>query len=101
MQAFYWFILIVAVCIAVFAIQNSSAPPITLKFLLWKLETSLIYTLLGSIGTGMIVVLFLWLPRAIQSSIRTKELHRKIENLETLLHGPTPMNRREKESESP
>jgi uncharacterized integral membrane protein len=99
MQVFYWFILIVAVCVAVFAIQNSSAPPITIKFFLWKLETSLIYTLLGSIGTGMIVILFLWLPRAIQSSIRTKELQRKIANLEVLLHGPSPLDRREKESE--
>jgi uncharacterized integral membrane protein len=99
MQVFYWVILIVIICVAVFAIQNSSAPPITIKFLTWRVETSLIYTLLGSIGIGVIVTLFLLLPKTIQSSIRSKELKRKIENLETLLHGPAPLNKRGKESE--
>lgn len=99
MQVFYWIILIIAICVAIFAIQNSSAPPIAIKFLLWKVETSLIFTLLGSIGAGMLMILFLWLPRAVQSSIRSRELRRKIENLEVLLHGPTPSERREKGSE--
>ena len=45
MQFFYWFVLLMAVGIAIFALQNSSAPLITVKFLVWKFETSLIYTL--------------------------------------------------------
>ncbi len=73
--------------IAIFAIQNSSAPLITMKFLFWRFETSLIYTLLGSKGAGILVALLFWIPRTIKSSIRSKELKKQIENLETVLHG--------------
>jgi len=90
MQFFYWLVLLMAVGIAIFAIQNSSAPLITLKFLVWKFETSLIYTLLGSAGVGILMILFLWIPRAIRSSIRSRESKKKIENLEKMLYGPSP-----------
>jgi uncharacterized integral membrane protein len=76
--------------ISIFAIQNSSAPLIIVKFLAWKFETSLIYTLLGSAGTGVLIILSLWIPRAIRSSIRLRELKKKIENLEKMLYGPSP-----------
>lgn len=59
MQFFYWFVLLMAVGIAVFAIQNSSAPLIAVKFLVWKFETSLIYALLGSAGVGILMILFI------------------------------------------
>jgi len=90
MQFFYWFVLLMAVGIAIFAIQNSSASVITLKFLVWKFETSLIYTLLGSAGIGILMILFLWIPRAIKSSLRSRELKKKIEHLEKMLYGPSP-----------
>jgi len=90
MQFFLWLILLMVVGIAIFAIQNSSVPLITIKFLIWKFETSLIYTMLGSVGVGMLMTFFLWIPRAVKTSIRSKELKKKIENLETVLHGPTP-----------
>jgi uncharacterized integral membrane protein len=79
-----------AVGIAVFAIQNSSAPLIAVKFLLWKFETSLVYALLGSAGVGILMILFLWIPRAIRSSMRSRESKKKIENLEKMLYGPSP-----------
>lgn len=88
MQFFYWLILLIAICIAIFAIQNSAVPLITLKFLIWKFETSLIYIILGSIGIGILMTLFCWVPRAIRASIRTKNLKKKVENLEAVLHGP-------------
>ena len=47
MQFFYWIVLLIAIGIAVFAIQNSNAPLVTIKFIFWKLETSLVYTILG------------------------------------------------------
>ena len=90
MQFFYWFVLLMAVGTAIFALQNSSAPLITVKFLVWKFETSLIYTLLGSAGVGILMILFLWVPRAIHSSMRSRELKKKIENLEKMLYGPSP-----------
>jgi uncharacterized integral membrane protein len=79
-----------AVGIAIFAIQNSSAPLIAVRFLVWKFETSLIYALLGSTGVGILMILFLWFPRAIRSSMRSRESKKKIENLEKMLYGPSP-----------
>jgi len=90
MQIFYWLVLLMAVGIAVFAIQNSSASLLTLKFLIWKFDTSLIYALLGSAGVGILMILFLWIPRAIRSSMRLRESRKKIENLEKMLYGPSP-----------
>jgi uncharacterized integral membrane protein len=79
-----------AIGVAIFAIQNSSAPLITVKFLVWKFEISLIYTLLGAAGAGILMALSLWIPRAIRSSIRSRESKKKIENLEKMLHEPSP-----------
>jgi len=90
MQFFYWFVLLMAVGIAIFTLQNSSAPPITVKFLVWQFETSLIYTLLGSTGIGILVILSLWIPRAIRSSMKLRESKKKIQNLEKMLYEPSP-----------
>ena len=90
MQFFYWLVLLMAVGVAIFAIQNVSADVLTLKFLVWKFETSLIYALLGSAGVGIMMILFLWVPRAIKGSMRSSESKKKIENLEKMLYGPSP-----------
>lgn len=87
MQFFYWLILVIVIGVAIFAVQNSSAPLVTMRFLFWKFETSLIYTILGSMGVGILMTFFFWIPKAIKSSIRSKELKKQIENLETVLHG--------------
>ncbi len=90
MQFIYWFVLLIAIGFAIFAIQNSGAVPITLRFLFWKFETSLIYALLGSTGVGLLIVLALWIPRAIHSSVRSRERKKEIENLERMVYGPSP-----------
>ena len=87
MQFFYWLILVIVIGVAIFAVQNSSVPLVTIKFIVWKFETSLIYTILGSMGAGILMALFFWIPKAIKSSIQSKELKKQIENLETVLHG--------------
>jgi len=86
-QFFYWLILLVSFGIGFFAVQNSNAPLVTMKFLIWRFEISLIHTILGSIGTGILVTLFLWVPRAIRSSIRWRELKKRLENPEIGLYG--------------
>jgi uncharacterized integral membrane protein len=73
MQVFYWIVLLIAVGMAVFAIQNSDAPLITIKFLLWKIETSLVYTILGATGLGILITLLFWIPRAVRASFRKKK----------------------------
>ena len=78
MQVFYWLIFLMAIGIAVFAVQNSSAPPVMIKFLLWKFETSLVYTILGSILLGVILPFLFWIPRVLRPSIRSKMANQKI-----------------------
>ena len=68
MQFFYWTVLWIVAGIAIFAIQNSNADPVTIKFIIWNFETSLVYTILGSVGLGIIITLLFWIPRAIRSS---------------------------------
>jgi uncharacterized integral membrane protein len=92
MQIFYWLILLMAIGMAIFAVQNSNVPLITIKFLLWQFETSLVYTILGSMGMGVLIALFFCIPRMIRSSLRSKELKKQIKNLETAVHGPPPLD---------
>jgi uncharacterized integral membrane protein len=90
MQFFYWLVLLIAVSAAIFSIQNSAVPLITVKLFLWKFETSLIYIISGSIAVGIFITLFLWVPRAVKASFQSKALKKKIENLEKMLYGPSP-----------
>jgi putative membrane protein len=77
MQIFIWIVFLIAVSMAIFAVQNSNAPAVTIKFLLWKFETSLIYTILGSIVLGILITLFFWIPRTIRASLRKKNVHQE------------------------
>jgi uncharacterized integral membrane protein len=78
MQVFYWIVLLIVVGIAVFAIQNSNVPLLTIKFLLWKFETSLVYTILGSVVLGILIALLFWIPRAIRAYMRRKKVNQGI-----------------------
>ncbi len=91
MGYFYWFILPITVGIFIFAVQNSTGPAATMKFLMWTFQASLIHIVLGSIVAGMIMTLIFWIPRAIKASIRSKKLKKQIENLEKVLYGPAAL----------
>lgn len=78
MQVFVWITFLIVVGIAIFAIQNSDAPLVVIKFLLWKFETSLIYTILGSIGLGILLTLLFWIPRALRAAFRSKMSNQKM-----------------------
>ena len=79
MQVFFWVAFLVVVGVAFFAIQNSSAPPVMIKFIIWRFETSLVYTLLGSIGLGIVLTLLFWVPRAIRTYFRKRSLQKETE----------------------
>jgi uncharacterized integral membrane protein len=78
MQFFYWIVLWIVAGIAVFAIQNSNAPLVTIKFIIWDFETSLVYTILGSVGLGIIITLLFWIPRAIRSSFEWQKVPKEV-----------------------
>jgi uncharacterized integral membrane protein len=91
MQFFYWLVFAMVIGVAIFAIQNSSAPLIVIKVFFWRFETSLLHTLLGSVGIGVLITLFFWIPKAIKHSIRSKELKKQIKNLEAVLYRPSTL----------
>jgi uncharacterized integral membrane protein len=81
MQFFFGLAFLVAIVLAIFAIQNSTAPTVMMRFLFWQFETSLVYAILGSIGSGMVIILLLWIPSAIKGSFRPKNLRKEIDAL--------------------
>jgi uncharacterized integral membrane protein len=91
MQLLFWLIFLIAIGIAIFAVQNSNAPPVMMKFLIWQFETSLIYTIFGAIGMGIFVSLLFWIPTAIKASIRMKRLKRELKNFETMPYKSIPI----------
>jgi len=78
MQAFFGVGFLLMILVAIFAVQNSNAPPVMIKFLMWKFETSLVYTILGAILLGILLTLSFWIGKAIRASIRKKELPEEI-----------------------
>ncbi|MGA2517188.1 MAG: lipopolysaccharide assembly protein LapA domain-containing protein [Thermodesulfobacteriota bacterium] len=73
MKVFLWIAYLIVIAVAIFAVQNSDAPIITIKLLFWRFETSLVYTILGSIGLGISFTLLFWIPRALRASFRSKK----------------------------
>ncbi len=78
MKIFLWIAFLIIVIVAIFAVQNSAAPLITIRFLLWRFETSLVYIILGSIGLGILFALLFWIPRALRASFKSTKSNREI-----------------------
>ncbi len=74
MKVLLWIAFLMMIGIAIFSVQNSEASPVVIKFLLWKFETSLVYTILGSIGVGILLTLLFWVPREIRSAYRRSRI---------------------------
>jgi len=81
MQIFFIIAFVLAIGIAVFAIQNSDADMVVMRFLIWEVKTSLVYTLLGGIGLGILLTILCWIPRAIKTSLHMRRLKRQISQL--------------------
>ncbi len=78
MRFFFYVVFVIVIGIAFFAVQNSGASPVVIRFFLWKFETSLVYTILGSIGLGILITLLLWVPRAVRASLGGKKQDRDL-----------------------
>ncbi len=81
-----WVAFLLVIGLAIFAVQNSSAPPVHMSFFFWSFDTSLAYALLGSVGVGILLVLFFWIPRSIRASINLRRLKKEKEELEMKLY---------------
>jgi uncharacterized integral membrane protein len=82
MQFFIWLAFLGVIGVIIFAIQNSTAPVIMIQFLFWKWEISLIYATLGAVGSGMLIIIPLWIRSAIKASLRIRNLKKEIKVLE-------------------
>ena len=89
MQIFFIIAFVLAIGIAIFAIQNSDADMVVMRFLTWEYRTSLVYTLLGGIGLGILLTILCWIPRAIKTSLHMRRLKRQISQL-TVTQAPSP-----------
>ena len=78
MRAFFGIGFLLVIIVAIFAVQNSNAAPVMIKFLMWKFETSLVYTIFGAIVLGIFLTLSFWIGKAIRASMRKKELPKEI-----------------------
>jgi len=81
MQIFFIIAFVLAIGIAIFAIQNSDADMVVMRFLTWEYKTSLVYMLLGGIGLGILLTILCWIPRAIKTSLHMRRLKRQISQL--------------------
>ncbi len=81
MKIFRWLAFLVVIVIAIFGVQNSTASTIIVRFLFWRFETSLVYAILGSIGSGILLCLLLLLPVTIRISLRGRALRKNAEAL--------------------
>jgi uncharacterized integral membrane protein/glycosyltransferase involved in cell wall biosynthesis len=98
MRFFYWLAFLTVIAMTIFAVDNSTAPKVVFKLLIWRFETSLTYTILGSVGVGIFITLICWIPRIVKSSIRLKELKKRVENLERVIYGPAALEGGETQS---
>jgi uncharacterized integral membrane protein len=89
MQIFFIIAFVLAIGIAIFAIQNSDADMVVMRFLIWEYKTSLVYTLLGGIGLGILLTILCRIPRAIKTSLHMRRLKRQISQL-TVTQTPSP-----------
>ncbi|MBI3121929.1 MAG: DUF1049 domain-containing protein [candidate division NC10 bacterium] len=80
--------LFLAVAVAAFAIQ--SAGPVTLRFGLWSVETSLVVVILVATAAGAALASLLGLPGWIRNRRRLRQQARELEALRTSQPAPAP-----------
>ena len=77
MRVWIFLVFVLAIGLALFAIQNSSSPPVTIRFLMWSVETSVVLTILGSMALGVLLTLLLWVPRTLRGSFQKRKAPEK------------------------
>lgn len=77
MKIFLWIAFLVIILVAIFAVQNSAAPLVNIRFLFWGIETSLVYVIFGSIGLGILLALLFWISGVLRASFRPKDSNQR------------------------
>jgi uncharacterized integral membrane protein len=71
--------LILAVLVATFAVQN--AIPVTVKFLAWNFESSLVIVILLAAGVGAFAMALVSLPQAVRAWTRLRQRETELARL--------------------
>jgi uncharacterized integral membrane protein len=77
MKVFLWIAFLIIIMVAIFAVQNSATPLITIRFLLWGFETSVVYVIFGSVGLGILLALLFWVSGVLRASFRSKNSNQR------------------------
>ena len=71
--------LILAALVAIFAVQN--AAEVTVRFLVWTFQSSVVVVILVSAGMGALLAALVSLPQTLKARRRLKETEARLERL--------------------
>ncbi|MDX1556623.1 MAG: LapA family protein [Xanthomonadales bacterium] len=94
MTQFYLIVaLLLATLVAIFAVQN--AAEITVRFLVWTFQSSVVVVILISAGMGALLAALVSLPQTLKARRRLKETEAKLERLAGQFGGTEGWSREE------
>ena len=80
MTQFYLIVaLLLATLVAIFAVQN--AQEVTVRFLVWTFQSSVVVIILISAGLGALLAALISLPQTLKARRRFRESERRLERL--------------------
>lgn len=80
MTQFYLILaLVLATLVAIFAVQNPTN--VTISFLVWSFESSVVVLILVSAGVGALLAALISLPQTLKAKRRLKESERQVQRL--------------------
>jgi len=80
MSQFYLILtLVLAILVAVFAVQN--AQEVNIRFLVWTFQSSVVVVILISLGVGALLAALISLPQTLKTKRRFRESEKRLERL--------------------
>lgn len=79
-QLYLFTALVLAVLVATFAVQN--AVPVTVRFLVWNFESSLVVVILLAAGVGAFASALVSLPQTVRAWARLRQRETEVARLE-------------------
>jgi uncharacterized integral membrane protein len=84
-QLYLLFALLLTTLVAIFAVQN--AGEVTVRFLIWTFQTSVVIVILMSAGMGALLAAVVSLPQTLKARRRLRESDKRLEQLTSQLGG--------------
>lgn len=78
-QLYLLFALLLTTLVAIFALQN--AEQVTIRFLVWTFQTSVVIVILMSAGMGALLAALVSLPQTLKAKRRLRESEKRLDRL--------------------